>query len=188
MNVIISGLTCSGKTTLSNEIYNASILREDDYMKNRIDLPHNEKYYLMDIEEAYNIDEYIEDAYKLLENGYVYTPQYNVSRNKRMNKNKITYGSNIYVFEGLHTIKALKDLSDSIKVYMDIDANTCLERRIKRDTVLYNMDEKNIREYFNEVILPTYKQYMEYQRDMADIVIRGENDIKCLKMKLQEYY
>ena len=188
MNVIISGLTCSGKTTLSNEINNASILREDDYMKDRINMPHNRRYYLMDIEEAYNIDEYVSDVNKILEDGYVYYPQYDVSRNTRVHKNNLLQKSNINVFEGLHTIKALKDLRDSIKVYMDTDINTCLERRVRRDTNSYNMDEKGIREYFNEVVLPTYRQYMEYQKDIADIVIRGEMDKECLKMKLQKYY
>ena len=188
MNIIISGITCSGKTTLSNEILNASILREDDYMKDRKSIPNNGKYYLMDLPSAYNIDEYKKDVNDLLTNGYVYYPKYNFNKNERINKNNKLLRSNINVFEGLHTINALKELSNSLKVFMDIDINLCLERRIKRDTSIYGMDKQLIISYFNEIIIPIYKSYIEYQRDFSDIVIRNEGDKKCLIKKLQTFY
>ena len=187
MNIIISGLTCSGKTTLSNEIPNASILREDDYMKDRVNIPNNGKYYLMDLPSAYNIDEYVNDINNLLTLGYTYYPQYDFSRNARLNKNETKTRSNINVFEGLHVISALKDLSESIKVFMDTDIETCLERRIKRDTLLYKIDERLIRKYFYEIIIPIYKEYIEHQRDLADIVVRKEEDKKCLLKRFQTY-
>lgn len=188
MNIIISGLTCSGKTTLSNELLKASILREDDYMKDRINIPNNGKYYLMDLPSAYNIDEYVKDAKSLIANGHTYYPQYDFKRNMRVNKdNKLSKGK-INVFEGLHTIDALKDLENSLKVFMDIDIDTCLQRRINRDTKLYGIDPKMIRQYFNEVILPIYRRYIEYQRDISDVVIRGEEDKECLKKRLEIYY
>ena len=188
MNIIVSGLTCSGKTTLSNEILNASILREDDYMKDRKRIPNNGRYYLMDLPSAYNIDEYRKDVNYLLTNGFVYYPNYNFNKNERIDKNIKLLKSTINVFEGLHTIDALKKLSNSLKVFMDTDINTCLERRIKRDTSVYGMDEKIVKKFFYEIIIPIYKSHIEFQRDYADIVIRNEGDKKCLIKKLQTFY
>ena len=71
---------------------------------------------------------------------------------------------------------------------MDTDINTCLERRIKRDTSVYGMDEKIVKKFFYEIIIPIYKSHIEFQRDYADIVIRNEGDKKCLIKKLQTFY
>jgi uridine kinase len=188
MNIIIAGLTCSGKTTLSNEILNASILREDDYMKDRTSIPNDGKYYLMDLPEAYNLCEYKNDVNMLLTNGFVYYPHYDFKSNTRINKNRKLLKSNINVFEGLHAIDTLKNLRNSLKVFMDTSIDTCLERRIKRDKSLYKVDEELIKKYFKEIIIPIYKSYIESQKDMADVVIRGEGDILCLKKKLLSYY
>ena len=46
MNIIISGITCSGKTTLSNSI-NGTIMHEDDYMKDRNQIPRRKSYLLI---------------------------------------------------------------------------------------------------------------------------------------------
>ncbi len=192
MNIIISGLTCSGKTTLSNEIYNQNnntcILREDDYMKDKTFIPHKGKFYLMDLPRAYNIEEYLNDIDRLLREGLCYYPLYDFNINKRINKNELKERKEINIFEGLHTIELLKDLRDSIKVFMDTDIDTCLERRIIRDTNVYKAQERQVREYFNEVILPIYKTHIECQRDLSDVVIRKEDDKKCFLKKLQTYY
>ena len=128
MNIIISGLTCSGKTTLSNEIYNQNnntcILREDDYMKDNTFIPHKGKFYLMDLPRAYNIEEYLNDIDRLLREGLCYYPLYDFNINKRINKNELKERKEINIFEGLHTIELLKDLRDSIKVFMDTDIDT----------------------------------------------------------------
>ena len=116
MNIIISGLTCSGKTTLSNEISNAfketTILREDDYMKDLKDVPHVRNYYLLDVPNAYNIDEFRKDVLRLLNEGSTTYPTYEVSNNRRIDKKETKIKGQINVFEGLHAIETLKDLRE----------------------------------------------------------------------------
>ena len=189
MNVIISGLTCSGKTTLSNEISDSfsdvTILREDDYMKDLCDVPHVRNYYLLDVPNAYHIDEFKADSKRLLIEGFTPYPIYKVEQNKRISKGDIRKRGKINVFEGLHTIDTLKDLSDSIKVFMNIDPKICLERRIKRDTELYGASEESIKRYFDEVIMSIYRTHILPQIKNADIVIEKEEDKQCLLKKLQ---
>jgi uridine kinase len=191
MNIVISGLTCSGKTTLSNEIRNnfidTIIYREDDYMKNLINIPHTKNYYLMDLPSAYEVEEYKDDVLKLLNKGSSYYPNYDVNRNIRLNKDIKKELGRINIFEGLHTIEILKEIKESFKVFMDIDPLICLERRIKRDKELYNAKEEEIRKYFNEIILSIYKTHILPQKEYADFIIRGDDDKKCLLKKLQVY-
>ena len=192
MNVIISGLTCSGKTTLSNEIKDTfkdtTILREDDYMKDLKDVPHTRNYYLLDVANAYHIEEFRNDVIRLLNDGIISYPIYDVSTNRRISKSETRTKGQINVLEGLHTIDALKGLRDSIKVFMNIDPKVCLERRIKRDTNLYNAREEDVRRYFNEGIMSIYKTHILPQMKDADIVIEKEEDKQCLLRKLQTYY
>ena len=116
MNLIISGISCSGKTTLSNKIKklyeDTTIFREDDYMKNIDSIPRYRGYLLMDVENAYLVDEYVKDVYKLLTFGSVNYPEYDVYRNMRLNKDKVVNKNEINVFEGLHTIDILKNLKN----------------------------------------------------------------------------
>ena len=184
MNIIISGITCSGKTTLSNSI-NGTIMHEDDYMKDRNQIPRRKSYLLMDLPSAYHLDEFVCDANTLLTTGKANYPNYDVSNNRRINKNGVIQKSEINVFEGLHTIDTLKDLRDSIKVFIDTDLSTCLERRIKRDSELYGISEEEVIKYFNEIILNIYKTHIEKQKYMSDIILDGGEDVKCLLKKLQ---
>lgn len=192
MNIIISGMTCSGKTTLSNmikeEFADTSILREDDYMKDLKDIPHKRHYYLMDLPNAYHLNEFVEDAKKLLNGDMISYPNYDVRNNRRINKNSVIEKGRINVFEGLHTIEALKHLPGTIKIFMDIPPNICLQRRIERDTSLYGMRKDDIEKYFNEIIMSIYKTHIENQKDDADIVVKEEGEVKCLLKKLRTYY
>ena len=64
MNIIISGMTCSGKTTLSNYLskeYNMSHFEEDWYFKDKKDIPLSRKGYLMDLPNAFNIEEFVNE-------------------------------------------------------------------------------------------------------------------------------
>ena len=182
MNIIISGMTCSGKTTLSNEIssifYRSSIIHEDDYFKDKDKLPHNKNYYLLDSPNAFNTIEFINDINIFLNTGKVFIPKYDVINNKRLSKDTLINKSDINIFEGLHTISLLNNI-DGIKIFLDIELSICLERRIKRDSV-YGYKEEWIKEYFNKVIIPLYKLYIEPQKEYADYVIKDGEDKKCL--------
>lgn len=191
MNIIISGMTCSGKTTLANKIRDefndTTIIHEDDYMKDLKDMPHRGRYYLMDLPSAYHLQEFTNDANLLICTGKTLSPSYDVRNNQRLAKNNLLIRKSINVFEGLHTISTLSNLPNSIKVFMDIPPNICLLRRISRDLSMYNTKKEDIEKYFNEIIMSIYKTHIESQRDNADIVIRKDGDVKCLYKKLQTF-
>ena len=183
-NVVISGISCSGKSTLANAIYKryktnpyreiVSIIPQDEYFKDLNQIPRSRVGYLMDSMDAFCVDEYFHDILFLLQYDAVRIPQYDIANNRRTSQRKHIWNNDINVFEGLHTLHILKSIPNTIKVYVDTDANTCLQRRIERDTSKYGVPKERIIEYWNECIIPLSEKYILPQKALADTMIIGE--------------
>jgi len=179
VNVIISGTSCAGKTTLATGInayyrseYSTKIISQDDYFKNLSDIPRSLDGYLTDSIEAFHTTEFKRDVELLQRIGFVLMPYYDISTNMRTPQRKRVTIGDINVFEGLHTIQLLRNLNKSIKIYIDTDIETCLQRRIERDTSKYGIPEKRIREHWKDCILPMCEKYIYPQKEIADIIIK----------------
>ena len=188
-NFVISGMTCSGKTTLANKIkdvlsgkYTVSILSQDDYFKNLEAIPKSNVGYHMDSIEAFYTEEFVHDSFVLFSGGPVLAPIYDIAKNKRVtNQGKVIYGANVNIVEGLHAIGLLFDnyttngrIQHYESIFIDTDPSVCLKRRIERDTKKYNVPELRIREYWSECIIPLSEKYIFPQKSHANIVINSE--------------
>ncbi len=178
VNVVIAGITCSGKTTLANNIrkyfsdkYAVAIVSQDDYFKNLSDIPRVREGYLTDSIDAFHVTEFKYDVQLLLQNGVVIMPKYDVATNTRIAKSKIVRAGNINVFEGLHTIHLLKDLDNCINIFVDTGSEVCLDRRIARDSLKFGVSETRIREYWHDCIKPMCEKFIFPQKAYADIII-----------------
>ena len=178
VNVVIAGTTCSGKTTLANEIRNhfsdrylVTLVAQDDYFKNLPDIPRIREGYLTDSIEAFWTAEFKHDVQKLLTNGVATMPRYDIATNTRVSKNKIVRAGRINVFEGLHTIQLLGELDNCIKIFVDTDIDICLKRRIARDTLKFGVPEVRIRQYWNDCVKPMCERFIFPQKEDADITI-----------------
>lgn len=177
-NVVIAGVTCSGKTTLANKIrrhfsdkYTVAIVSQDDYFKDLPDIPRVREGYLTDSIYAFWTEEFKHDVQLLLQNGVVIMPRYDVATNTRISKSKIVRAGKINVFEGLHTIHLLGELENSVSIFVDTEIETCLERRVVRDTSKFGVPEVRIRQYWNDCIKPMCERFIFPQRVFANIVI-----------------
>ena len=181
VNIVISGTTCSGKTTLANAIrgyfsdkYAVAIVHQDDYFKDLLDIPRGRWGYLADSIDAFWTEEFKHDVNLLLQNGVAIVPKYDIATNTRIAKSKIVRGGKINIFEGLHTIHILKGLDDCVTIYLDTGIETCLERRIERDTLKYGIPEERIREYWDDCIIPMCERFVFPQKAYADIIISSK--------------
>lgn len=184
LNLIITGGTCSGKTTEAKrleEIFNTIVSQvpQDNYFKDLKDIPKNRNGYLMDSPNAFYIDEYIQDVRQFLSIGQIAIPNYDISKNKRINKNLVIKSGRINIFEGLHTISLLNNLENKLTIFIDTPTQVCLERRIKRDKTNYGIDDDAVRKYFESCILPLSKTYINPQKDKADVIIEEGGKILC---------
>ena len=139
MEILISGMTCSGKTTLSNKILerfnDVSILRQDDYFKNRKDIPRDKNdFFLYDNPYAFDISLFVTDVYRLLHDGYVYSPIYDVRSNTRTNERRKINRSEINVFEYVedYSIDNEQKLYDMIKLVSLLHNKTSFYKGRKR--------------------------------------------------------
>lgn len=181
LNIVISGMTCSGKTTLAKRLvehfskrYRVSIISQDDYYKNLEDIPRTPRGYLTDSLYAFHTEEFCRDVGYLLRNGEVKMPKYDVASNTRISKDKLVNCGEINIFEGLNTIHLLRGLKNSICFYIDMDDETCLARRIERDSRAFGVKEVRIREFWNDCIYPMSKRYIINQKEKADFIIKNE--------------
>lgn len=192
LNIIISGPTCSGKTTLAKELEDklsytkVCSISQDSYYKDLKNIPKSRYGYLMDSVNAFETNEFTEDIKTLLRVGYVLIPNYYIPENRRISKDIRKDKGNVNILEGLHSIRLLTGIDNSLRIYMDTDLETCLIRRIERDKK-YGVSEEVIRRYFAETMIPMYESYIKPQIEESDIIIRNEGDKECLLKKLIRY-
>lgn len=190
--IIISGMTCSGKTTLANEIKEiifhdkSVIVPQDTYYKNLVNIPKIKGMTLLDSINAFEINEYLNDINNLINEGYLNIPVYDIENNKRISKDERVDKKEILVLEGLHTLSIFKNYLNALRIYLDIDIEICLQRRIERDKK-YGISEDAIRKYFYEILIPMYELYIKPQKELANFIVREGGDKECLLKKLVNY-
>lgn len=179
--ILISGPTCSGKSFLSNRLLNrfssSALLGGDAYFRDIHDpfLPTDGKSgYLYDVPGAYRSDKLRQDVSILLSGKDILLPDYNIRKNKLMSDcgPRVESGFPV-IIDFLFAIKLLSDIQkNTIKVYLDIDKNVCLERRVKRDTESYGIEEWRVRKVFEEKFWPSFMLFAEEQKNQADIIVK----------------
>ncbi len=103
-------------------------------------------------------------------------PGYNFRTHTRAPETmKISSGGRIILLEGLFAFywKEIRDLT-RLKVFIELEAKTCLERRIERDTRDRGRTVKTILSQFHSRVLPMYDRYIAPTRRYADLVVRGD--------------
>lgn len=183
VNIIISGISCSGKSTLAKKLqkhfgkrYEVTVVEQDEYFKNLSDIPRSTLGYLTDSVEAFHSEEFKNDVQKLLDENVAIMPKYDIATNTRMSKNKIVRKGKINIFEGLHTLYLLNDLDDCIKIFVDTDIDTCIKRRINRDTTNFNVPKEIIIRHWNNCIQPMNEKYILPQKELANIILNSRGD------------
>lgn len=170
--VAISGRSCSGKTTLANQLkcfFSKSdpvVLSEDSWYKDLKDINRDDMgYYDMENISSFCIAELKNDLLSLMENS-CYMPNYDVANNTRKSKNLYVKNSNLIILEGLHSIDIVENLDckyDKCFIFVDTPIDKCIERRANRDFELYEVPKEMVKNHYNSVIEKHYSPYIESQ-------------------------
>ena len=139
--VLITGASCSGKTTVANwfakNLSNSAVISMDNYFLDSNDpsiIPlYNRTYPAFDMPEAYHWDE-LENTIRTLKNGQdAHTPIYAISKGQRATETNLIKGNkDFYFIEGLYAFK-LSDLKiPSFKIFVDAEPEIRYERRMRR--------------------------------------------------------
>ena len=93
----------------------------------------------------------------------------------RADSDELIQPMDVLILEGIHMFrdKRITDLM-SLKVYMHVDIDVCLLRRIKRDIRVRGRSIENIAEQYMATVKPMYEEYIsKYIREADFAVMRG---------------
>lgn len=186
VNIIISGMSCSGKTTLAKNICemapgNAVVIHQDDYFKNLEDLPRYNGFVSCDGLAAFRTEKFVSDSCAMMGFMTIKGPLYEIANNRIVSDNAVCKKPElIRVYEGLHANLLLCDnraegtppvVGEKIHIHLQPGYDECLRRRIERDGKMFGMPAEKVKMYFDEVVWPVYKEYDNRQATICDYLI-----------------
>jgi len=177
----ICGGTCSGKSTISQKIkefYNDKgviKINTDSYYKDHSKLSFSKRAEInFDHPNSIDFILLIKHLNELIKNKSIKEPIYSYKSHKRLKKTKLLKPKRIIILEGLHIFcnDELINLID-FGLFLNLDSQTRLKRRIKRDITERGRTEKEVINRFNEMCEPMYKKFIYPSRKKANTVINS---------------
>ena len=177
----ICGASGSGKSTLAQELatmVNKSILiiNQDAYYFDHPDLTFEEKCHLnYDEPSIFDHDRLLSDIDVLMNGGRILRKRYDYSLHCRNDSTDEYLGpQDVIILEGIHAfydarLRARMDL----KLYMHVESDICLLRRIQRDIIERGRDIDSISAQYLATVKPMFDQYIRNYEQYADVIVAG---------------
>ena len=176
----ICGGSGSGKSTLARLISqslscSSRIIGLDCYYRDHSELPFEERVHInYDEPDVFDFDELYEDIKLLMDDKPITTKGYDYANHKRADSPELIYPTDVLILEGIHMFrdKRITDLM-SLKVYMHVDVDVCLLRRLRRDIMKRGRAIENITEQYLATVKPMYEEYISKYIKEADFAVMG---------------
>ena len=189
----IVGCSGSGKSYIVNYVKNnfnldvISILLQDNYYKRReYQKKDCDGNYNFDLPSSFLEDELFDDLKKIKNNSTVERLEYTFNNPKILPKKIIVKPRSIILVEGMFLFyyKNFQKLIDR-KIFIDVDQNAGLKRRIKRDLEERGYDKNNVLYKYNNHVNPSYNKYILPYKNDADLIVNNtKNDNEAAKLTL----
>ena len=175
----IAGGSGSGKTSVTNSIYNVFkdhsvvVIGQDYYYKDQSHLEFEERLKTnYDHPLAFDTDLLITHLRKLLKRQSIEKPLYDYSIHTRSDETVIINPKDVIIVEGILVLEdvELRSLMD-IKLYVDTDADLRIIRRIMRDINERGRTIDSVVDQYLSVVRPMHNQFIEPTKKYADIIV-----------------
>ena len=80
------------------------------------------------------------------------------------------------VVEGIYVLDPRIAAAVDLRIFIDVDQETRLKRRIQRDYAERGYGEAEVREYFNSAVQPMHQRYVQPSSLRADLIIESPDD------------
>ena len=163
----ICGASGSGKSTLAREITrdigaSVVVLQQDSYYTNHPDMTFEERPKLnYDEPEIFDHAALYEDVSSLLSGQNIKRKAYDFSLHARCDTDEVIEPADVLILEGIHAFYDRRLLDKMfLKLYVSVDPDICLLRRIKRDIKDRGRDIDSIARQYLDTVKPMYEKYI----------------------------
>lgn len=185
----ICGGSASGKTSVAKKIIEeldvpwVTLLSMDSFYKVLSEDSHKlaqNNDYNFDHPDAFDFDLLNSTLRRLKRGKRVEVPCYNFVTHSREKRTKIMYGANVIICEGilLFSHSHLLDMLD-MKIFIDIDSDVRLSRRLRRDITERGRDLEGVLKQYNKFVKPAFDHHIAPSMIHADLIVPrgGENKV-----------
>ena len=176
----ICGASGSGKSTLAHALEErlgssrCLVLQQDAYYRDHPDLTFEQRTLLnYDEPEIFDHDMLLEDICQLERGGGITRKGYNFSDHRRDDHpDEIILPRDVVILEGIHTFHDRR-LTEKmfLKLYMQVEPDICLLRRIERDIVDRGRDIHGIGMQYLNSVKPMFDKYIRNYITDADVIV-----------------
>lgn len=177
----ICGASGSGKSTLAEALQQklgdrCFVLQQDAYYKNHPHLTFEERVLLnYDEPQIFDHDLLLSDIQLLMDGKPITRKHYNFSLHARDDREQeLIYPRDVMILEGIHCFhdERLRDLM-YLKIYMKVEPDICLLRRIMRDIKERGRDIDGIAAQYLATVKPMFDKYIRNYSAHADVIVAG---------------
>ena len=186
----ICGASGSGKSTLARELTNdvrasVVVLQQDSYYVNHPDMTFEERARLnYDEPGIFDHDALYEDVCSLLAGQPIRKKAYDFALHARCDTDEIIQPADVLILEGIHSFYDKRLLQKMfLKLYVSVDPDICLLRRIQRDILERGRDINSIAEQYTSTVKPMYDKFVRnYITDADVVVMRGGKNARIVEI------
>ena len=191
----ISGGTASGKSTLSKKIIHffskkdikIDNLELDNYYKDFRKLNISQRNHKnFDHPNSIDFKLFYQHLIEIRNGRHVDTPTYCYKTHLRKKKTYQISKPDILLVNGLFILlkKKIRDFFD-LTIFLDIDSDTRLKRRIKRDIEQRGGDKDLIKTKYKNVIKPMHEKYVEPNKKFANLILNTNTNNKSIYQEIE---
>ena len=174
----ICGASGSGKTTLADELVRdmgveSVMINQDAYYFDHPDLTFEERVHLnYDEPGIFDHDLLYHDVCELMAGRPVIRKAYDFAQHRRCDTDQWIYPAPVLIVEGIHSFydERLRELM-FLKLYINVEPDICLLRRISRDIKDRGRQIDNIADQYLSTVKPMYDRYIRNYIHDADVVV-----------------
>ena len=185
----ICGASGSGKTTLSHELVKALsnarclVINQDAYYLDHPDLTLEERSRLnYDEPSIFDHDLLLNDFLQLQAGEAIQKRAYDFTQHRRNDSDELLYPPDVLIVEGIHAFYDQRLLDHMyLKLYMNVEADICLLRRINRDFKERGRTIDSITDQYLATVKPMYDKYIRNYFNQADVIVmRGGKNTRIV--------
>lgn len=186
----ICGASGSGKTTLALELCHAigascTLINQDTYYLDHPDMTFEERCKLNYDEPCiFDHDLLYQDVCDLMDGKSVPRKAYDYSEHRRAPSTEIMHPADVIIVEGIHAFYDERLCEKMfLKLYVNVDPDICLLRRINRDILERGRHIESITDQYLATVRPMYEKYIRNYVNSADVIVaRGGKNAKIVEI------